>query len=79
MVNYHGIFITLALVCNCLLQSNQHVYVIQILHGIWIRVAGSGFERMLYPNERGGSASSKGKADLLALAPKWFLACGGQI
>jgi hypothetical protein len=42
-------------------------------------VAGSGFERMLNLNERGGSASSKGKADPLVLAPKWCLACGGQI
>jgi hypothetical protein len=44
-----------------------------------IRVAGSRFERILSLNESGRSASSKGKADLLVLAPKWCLACGGQI
>jgi hypothetical protein len=42
-------------------------------------VAGSGFEKILYLNERGGSACSYGKSDLLVLAPKWPLACGGQI
>jgi len=46
---------------------------------IWIRVTGSGFERILYLNERGGSAGSKGKADLRVLVPKWCLACGGMI
>jgi hypothetical protein len=31
-------------------------------------------ERILYPNKRSGSASSKGKVDQLVLAPKWCLA-----
>jgi hypothetical protein len=37
---------------------------------------GSGFSER---KKRGGSACSKGKADPLVLAPKWFLACGGQV
>ena len=44
-----------------------------------IRVAGSGFVRILYLNVSGGSVSSKGKADLVVLVPKRRLACGGQI
>jgi hypothetical protein len=41
-------------------------------------VAGSGFEKILYLNERGGSACSNGNADLLVLAPKWHLAWEGR-
>jgi hypothetical protein len=44
-----------------------------------IQVTGSGFDKILYLNERGGSAGAKGKADSFVLAPKWHLACGGWI
>jgi hypothetical protein len=42
--------------------TSYYTYIVQILHGSW-------FERMLYLNEWGGYACSKGKADLLVLAP----------
>jgi hypothetical protein len=43
--------------------------------GYWIRV----LRRYSIKRKRGGSACSKGKADLLVLAPKWCLTYGGQI